>query len=108
MREVRADMRGWSAKRKAKRALEMLCRGDRFIEDFGERQYDNCFENGDGDAVIAFIVAECGADLVTAHRVGQSKFACLKVWQALVAAKAVNAGIMPPASVIEALGLYSK
>jgi hypothetical protein len=78
-------MRGWSAKRKAKRALEMLWRGDTFIEAFGDREYDNCFENGDGDEVVRCIVAECDADPFLSRRVAQSRFACLDQWREFVA-----------------------
>jgi len=95
MREVRADMRGWSAKRKALRACEMLWRGDRFIEEFGERQYDNCFENGDGDDVVCHIVAECEQDPTLAYRVSISQFANLVKWREFAARRQTSAIPVP-------------
>ena len=53
------QMLNWTPQRKAKRAAE-LTKADRC----GERAFDDCFENGAADEVVAAFVSMCDNDAV--------------------------------------------
>jgi len=71
-----------TAKERAAHALGMLGCGDKYIS-FPDRnrEYDDCFEAGDGDEVVRLIVRACKLDPMLAAIVRRSRFACLDKWQ---------------------------